>query len=160
MMCLFETASSVKTNDDFRKVLQKKSRLMGILILLGFITILTVGAAAITGFLESDSYLCGLYLGLGCGLVFAGILKILQFRRISGNAELLKKERLKYTDERNHAISAKAVQTATIVVLILSYLAMLIGVCFNRMIFYCYWSIIMVFLIAYMICNKYYSRKM
>ena len=160
MMCLFETASNIKTNDDFRKIIKKKNKIMLMLILIGGITILVVGLAVAAGLLDSDSYLCGLYLGLGTGLIFAGILKILRHRKILQNEELLKKERLKYTDERNRAISSKAMETSLFILLILSYMGMLIGVFYSRIIFYCYWSVIMAFLLLYIICTRYYNHKM
>lgn len=160
MICLFENVSNIKTNDDFRKVIKRKNKIMLLLILIGGITILTVGIAVAAGILNSDSYLCGLYLGLGTGLIFAGILKLLQQRKILQNEELLKRERLKYTDERNRAIAGRAIQTSLFILLILSYMGMLIGVFYSRIIFYCYWSVIMVFLLLYIICTKYYNHKM
>lgn len=84
MICLFEmTASNIKTNEDYRKIIKKKSNIMKILILLGTVTILVTWLAIMTGGLDSDSFLCGLYFGLGCGLVFAGIIMILKLRKIS-----------------------------------------------------------------------------
>lgn len=160
MMCLFETYVSVKTNEDFQKVVKKKMKIMGALILAGIIAILADGIAVAAGVLDSDSYQCGLYLGLGCGLIVAGIIKILQLRKICRNEELLKKERLKYTDERNRAISAKAISSAAMTILVVSYIPMLVGAIYSRIIFICFWSVIMGFLFLYFIFFKYYSRKM
>ena len=160
MMCLFETASNIKTNDDFRKIIKRKHKTMQILILIGIIAMLAVIIASMSGLLDPDSYLCGFYLGQGVGLIFAGILKILQLKKISQNEELLKKERLKYTDERNRAIAGKAMQTSLFILLILAYIGMLAGVLYSRTIFYCYWSVIMAFLFIYIICRKYYNHKM
>jgi hypothetical protein len=160
MICLFENASNIKTNDDFRKVIKRKNKIMLLLIIIGGITILAAGLAALTGLLDSDSYLCGLYFGLGTGLILAGIMKLLQHKKILYNEELLKRERLKYTDERNQAIAGKAVQTSLFILLFLVYMGMLIGVFYSRTIFYCYWSVIIAFLLLYSICTKYYTHKM
>ena len=161
MIGLFERPDfKVKTNEDFRKVLKKKSRFLGVLALAGVVTILADIIAVAAGVLDSDSYLCGLYLGLGCGLIGAGFIKILQLKKISRNEERLKEERLKYTDERNYAISAKAIRSATIAVLALSYLPMLIGAIYSRIIFYCFLSVVMGFIFFYFIFTAYYKRKM
>ncbi len=75
MMLLFdETGLKIKTNEEFRRIVEKKKKIMGMFCLLGAITILADAIAATTGLLESDSYLCGLFLGLGCGLIGAGLL--------------------------------------------------------------------------------------
>lgn len=161
MICIFGiTDSKIKTNDDYRKIIKKKIRAMQILFLVGIFTILANIAGSLTGLINLDSFLSGLCLGMGCGLITAAIIKIIQYRKILGNEERLKEERLKYTDERNLAITAKAVHSATFSVIILSYVAMLVGACFNRIIFFCFWLIIMAFMLIYFIFLKYYSRKM
>ncbi len=161
MICFRKmAASNVKTNDDFRKIIGRKSNIMKLLIFCGFVTILVTWIAAMAGLLDSDSFFCGLYVGLGCGLILAGTIKVLQMRKLLRNEELLKKERIKFTDERNRAITAKAVQTSIFIILVLSYAAMLIGVFYSKIIFYCYWSMIIAFFLVYLACIKYYNHKM
>lgn len=161
MMLLFdETGLKIKTNEEFRRIVEKKKKIMGMFCLLGAITVLADAIAATAGLLESDSYLCGLFLGLGCGLIGAGLLKLLQLKKISSNEELLKKERLKYTDERNRAITSKAILMTTLVILLLSYLAMLIGAFYSRTVFYCFWFVLIGFFFLYAIFFRHYNRKM
>lgn len=161
MMFLFnENGSKMKTNEEYRKIVEKKKKIMGLLSLLGAITVLADTTAATAGLLDSDSYLCGLFLGLGCGLIAAGLIAIIRLRKISSNEELLKKERLKYTDERNYAIASKAIRMANLTILLVSYLAMFIGAFFSQTVFYCFWFIIIGFFFLYIIFFRYYNRKM
>lgn len=162
MMCLFQaTETSVTTNEEFRKVLEKKIRIFILLILIGIITSgIAIGAKCLSYENASNDWLITFYSGIGFGLIFASIIKIMRFKQIMANEDLLKKERLKNYDERNRQIAAKAMQTATIIVMIFSYIAMLIGAFYNRVVFYCFWWIVILFTLCYAILFKYFNRKM
>lgn len=51
-------------------------------------------------------------------------------------------------------------QAAAVTVVIGSYVAMLTGGLFHRMIFWCFWLVIMLYMLAYFIFAGYYRSKM
>lgn len=162
MMCLFQAvkATNVKTNEDFRKVLQSRGRLFALFIIIGIITASVAVAAELLHFVEADSWLTGIYSGIGSGLVAAGVVLALRNRKIMNDEGLLKEERLKSQDERNQMITAKAIQTAAFTLLFIAYAVMLVSAFFSRIIFFCFWFVALGFIFLYLIFYIYYSRKL
>lgn len=162
MMCLFDSLSTnATTNEEYRAVLDKRIRLLVVMLFLGILTIGFIVINELIGFLPTnDSWLLGVYSGIGAGLIGVSVVKIIQMKRISNDEELLKKERLKNMDERNRLIAGKAVQTAAITVVIISYVVMLVSAFYSKLIFYCFWWIAIIFLLSYLLFYKIYQKKL
>lgn len=162
MMCLFQMSeTNIKSNEDFRKVLEKRIKIFVFILIIGIITGGVAVGASLMGYTDAtNDWLVGLYSGIGSGLIAISIIKIIRFKQIMKDENRLKQERLKNYDERNRQIAAKAIQTATIVVLIISYIVMLIAAFFDRTIFYCFWWIVILFTFCYTVFFNYFNKKM
>ncbi|NLL75824.1 MAG: hypothetical protein GX235_01040 [Clostridiales bacterium] len=160
MICLFnEFGKKVKSNEEFALILQKRIRIFYWLITAGGITAAIALCNELFWHIGENSWLNGVYTGVGSGLIFAAIISIIKNKKVLKDEALLKEERLRTQDERNRTISAKAMQSATFALFILSYIALLIGGFFSRTIFYCFWWIVIIFTFSYLIFRKYYSYK-
>lgn len=161
MTCIFDSLSTTaNTNEEYRAVVEKRIRFFGLLILAGILT----GAAAIINeyftLFPADSWINGLYSGIGTGFVVAGLIKIMQLKKLLKDDSRLKEARLNSQDERNQLIAAKSIQAAADFVLIISYAAMIITSFYSRIVFYCFWFVAMLFMFSYLFFTKYYSRKL
>ncbi|WMC94375.1 hypothetical protein [Kineothrix sp. MB12-C1] len=160
MICLLNLSDkNVKTNEEFSKVLKKRIRIFYWLIALGAITLSVALCNEFFWRIGENSWLDGLYTGLGTGIIIIAVKKIMNYKKVLKDEGLLKKERLKTQDERNQIIAGKAMQSATFTVLLLSYAVLLIAGFFSRTIFYCFWWVVTIYCLAYLIFNKYYNRK-
>ncbi len=160
MMCLFNAfEKNVKTNEEYAKILQKRMYIFYWVIAAGLITAAIAVCNELFWHLGENSWLDGVYTGVGFGMICVSIIKIITYKRVLKNDMLLKEERLKVQDERNQIIAARAMQSATIVLFILSYAALLIAGFFSRTIFYCFWWVLIVYCFSYIIFRKYYSNK-
>ena len=161
MMCLFNfVGTTVKTNEEFRKVLEKKIKIFIVVMIIGIITAGIAILNEVFGIIVTDSWLSGVYAGLGTGLIAASIVQIIRFKKILKDENLIKEERLRTQDERNQMISIKAMRAAIITVLFLSYAVLLVAAFYSRVIFFCFWWVVMVFLLSYLIFTRYYNTKM
>lgn len=170
MMCLFNSTKNAKTNEEYAKVLQKRIPYLILIIVLGILTASIAICNEIWGFMgniltidshsHNMSLMNGVYTGLGAALTFMSIGFIIRTKKIMKNESLLKEERLKTQDERNQMIAAKAVQSAAATMLVCSYLFMLIAGFYSRIVFFCFWGIVAVFLVSYHLFKIYYNRKL
>ncbi len=160
MICLFSTfEKNVKTNEEYAKIVQKKIHIFYGVIAVGVITAAIALCNELFWYIGENSWLDGVYTGVGFGLICVSIIKIIKFKRVLKSDTLLKEERLKVQDERNQIIAAKAMQSAAVVLFILSYAALLVAGFFSRTIFYCFWWVVIVYCFSYIVFRKYYSNK-
>lgn len=161
MNCLFHFAgTNIKTNEEYRKVLEKRIKIFIMVSIIGFLTMGIAILNEIFVIIVADSWLSGVYAGLGCGLIAASTIQIIRCKKILKDEELIKEERLRTQDERNQMISVRAMRAAILTVLLLSYVVLLTAAFYSRVIFFCFWWVVMVFMLSYIIFSKYYNKKM
>lgn len=160
MRLFFNDADDVKNEEGFRMYIKKKNRLFMLFAVLGLLMIAVAVSDSILQYASAKQHILDLYCGIGSGLFFVSLVKLVMHRRILHNSELCKAARLRHQDERNITIQAKAMQGAAVTVVMGSYVAMLIGGLFHMMIFWCFWLVIMVYMLAYFIFTGYYRSKM
>lgn len=151
---------SESTADAYRNTLLRKNRYFILLAVLGLLMVAAAMLNLTLHFAPDAMDIVDLYCIIGCTLIALSAAKLFQNRRLLHNEALFQKARLKNTDERNLAISAKAIQGAAGTVIIGCYFAMLIGGFFNMTVFWCFWIVIMLFGLAYCIFWGYYNAKM
>ena len=153
-------SKNVSTNEEFKEVLRAKISLYFIILLLGIITMgVSVWVRIIGGFGLED-YMQGVYCGVGGGLIGASLALIVKNKIILKSEEKIKKERLKNYDERNIAISQKALLSALGVLMVALYLMGLIGGLFNPILMRALSFLVLVFLVGYLVFYKIYFKKM
>ena len=146
MICL--SNGNVKENQDYKEVIKRKRKVILVLLIFGVLTTLVAVGNEILNIVPVDGHISDLYAGIGVGL-----------GKLLKNEIALKEERLKNLDERNILISRMAAKSAAMVLIFCSYIAMLIGGLFSKVIFYCFWWVVMVFLFAYVFFSLYYRNK-
>ena len=151
---------NARTNEEYRAELKKRQRLMGILVLLGIVTVVTMIAIIILIPESLESYSAGFFCGVGTGLILGGLLGILKIRKTIKDEAALKEARLTETDEREQAISAKALQTTLKVMLLSIYLLLLLCSIVTVEAVTVLSLLIAVFFLSYLISRKMYSQKM
>lgn len=156
----FTNAASSSVSDDYSKVLRRKSTYFVLMAVLGILMIIAATLNLTLHFAPNSEDTLNLYYGMGTGLTAVSLIKLLQNRRLLHSEALLKKARLKNLDERNLALTAKAMQGAATTVVMGCYLAMLIGGFYNIVLFWCFWSVIMLYALGYCIFLGYYRTKM
>lgn len=154
------TGNNVRTNEEYRKVIKSRMRIMVILVIMGIMSA-TLGFGAEFYFETSiNSQMLGVYSGMGVGLIAAGTILWIKQRLLLNNEDKLKENRIKDTDERIKEIGNKAFRIASYAMLIALYAFGLVGGLFNPIIFQVLMVIPCLFLVVYIISFKYYDRKM
>lgn len=153
-------ASTAKTNEEYKKVIKSRMKIMTAIIIIGLITA-AFGFGSKFYFKTSVSdRILGLYSGIGVGLLAAGIILWIKNKLLLNDDQKLKESRLNNTDERIREIGNRSFRTAAYVMIIALYAIALIGGIFYPVLFVTLMFIICLFLITYMIAFKHYSNKM
>lgn len=151
---------NARTNEEYKLELKKRQRLMGILLLLGVLTLSTMIALILINPENLESYTAGFFCGVGTGLILGGLLGIIKIRKTLKDEAAIKEARLTETDEREQAISAKAIQTTLKILLLSIYLLLLFCsfVTVESVTILC--LLVAVFFLTYIISRKAYSKTM
>ena len=114
---------------DFRKKVKTRIWLSALLIVLGALSAGVVLFAGTFGW-HGLAFTNGFYLGLGFGLMAAGLVTILKNVRYLKNAEKFKVAEIADQDERNRFVSNRTWSLSAAIMLCLVYLAVIIaGMC-------------------------------
>lgn len=151
---------NARTNEEYKTELKKRQRLMGILLLLGILTLATMITLILIKPDTLESYTAGFFSGVGTGLILGGLLGILKIRKTLKDEAAIKKARLTETDEREQAISAKAIHTTLKVLLLSIYLLLLLCSFVTIEAVTVLSLLIAIFFLTYIISRKAYSRTM
>lgn len=157
MICL--SNGNIKVNQDYKDVIKRKRRVMLVIMIFGVLTTLVAVGNELLNIVPVIERITNLYAGIGVGLISVSIVFMVKYKKLIKNETALKEERLKNLDERNILISRMAAKSAAMVLIFCSYIAMLIGGLFSKVVFYCFWWVVMVFLIAYVFFSLYYRNK-
>lgn len=156
----FFCRTTATTNEEFKKVLQKRN--------ICFIAAIAVGlAASVTAFLASEKgltalsdHILGVYRGVGCGLAAGALVLLIKNFRILRDEKKLKAKRLEQYDERLLEINQRAVNTAAMVMIFFVFAGGLIGGIFYPVLIKALLIIIYVFLFTYLIAYAIYKKSM
>ncbi|MDD6206959.1 MAG: hypothetical protein PUB10_00350 [Clostridiales bacterium] len=126
MICMLqgEVAESL---EDYRQQLKKRSRIFGILFLLGVLTTIFALVLNLTDWFEVNDYLTGFYTGFGPAIMAVSVIRYRTFQKLLKNEQKLKTEHVKAKDEREQAINMKASRAAGRWLLVLVYLVGVLG---------------------------------
>ncbi|MDE5587543.1 MAG: hypothetical protein K2J60_00165 [Acetatifactor sp.] len=160
MRGLFCPRCKAKNNEEYRAVLKKRKVIFYLFILVGLATdglVLFLNYCTRIIFLE---YLLGYLLGLGVGLIFGGVIGLIQISRRMANEEKLKEFRLKETDERELEVDSLAYRATAKLLLVVLYVLLIVAGVFGReeLLYVCF-GLVGIFLIGYAAFRKYYGTK-
>lgn len=152
--------SDAKNNEEYKTELENRKRMMKFIVLIGLFTHVVLGC--ITRFQPelTTNYSIGLFSGLGTGLIVGGLMGIFKLRKTINNEAALKEARLTETDEREKAISAKAIHTTLKIMFISIYLLILLCsvVTTDTVTVLC--LLLCIFVLSYLFSRKLYSQRM
>ena len=151
---------TARTNEEYKAELKKRQRLMIVLLLLGILTLAVMAILLVTQPETTDSYTTGFFCGAGTGLVLGAILCIRKLHKTMNDEAALKEARLTETDEREQAISAKAVQMTLKILLLSLYLFLLLCSFVTIKTVTVLSLLVAIFFLTYIISRKLYSQRM
>lgn len=161
MRGFFCSACKAKNNEEYRAVLKKRQVIFYLFILVGLATDGLVLFLNYCTRITIREYLLGYLLGLGVGLIFGGVVGLVQIRRKMASEEKLKEFRLKETDERELEVDSLAYRATAKLLLIVLYVLLIVAGVFGReeLLYVCF-GLIALFLIGYAAFRKYYGTKL
>lgn len=126
------------TLEEYKAAVRRRVNLFWGLSALGALTLavtvlLVGGQAAETG---DAAHLHGFWCGIGAGLIVAGSLLATRTRALLKNEEKLRRAQLEEQDERNQAVTARALSLTAAVLVFGIYAAMLVASFFSMTVFY------------------------
>lgn len=149
-----------KTDEEYRDKLIAKRRLNMRLIGVGAVTLIVavIWIFRVEG--VQEAFLCGVYSGTGAVIIIFGVQDIFKTRKLLQDGQLLRKERLKASDERNLLIMQKSMFSSGVAVMALCYVVLLISGFFNMVVFWCMWGIMILYFLLTFILKKYYEKRL
>lgn len=151
---------SARTNEEYKVELKKRQRLMVILLCLGILTLATMIILILIKPDTTENYTAGFFCGVGTGLILGGFLGVQKIRKTLKDEAELKEARLTETDEREQAISAKAIHTTLKILLLSIYLLLLLCSFITVETVTILSLLIAIFFLSYIISRKIYSQRM
>lgn len=160
MMKGFLCMTGSKNDAEYRKSLKVRMRIMGALFIIGIATFFTGLFAEYSDNITLDSHMLGFYSGIGAGIAGAALVLFIRCYRLIRNDELLKKTRIKNSDERILEITRRAQAVAGFVLLMSIYAICLIGGLFYPILIKILLGLAGIFLLTYVITYTVYNRIM
>jgi len=151
---------NARTNEEYKAELEKRKGMMKFILLLG---ILTYGTLAVIAWLKpelSENYSIGFFSGIGTGLIVGGLVEIFRLRKTIHNEAALKEARLAETDEREKAISSKAIHTTLKIMFLSIYLLILLCSVVTADTVTVLFLLLCIFVLSYLCSRNIYSRRM
>jgi len=152
--------STARTNEEYKKVIKDRMKVMVTIIIIGILTAVIGFGAEFYLKTPISEHMLGVYSGVGIGLFIVGTILWIKNKRLLNNDEKLKESRLNNTDERIQEIGHKSFRVASYVMLIALYATALIGGLFYPVLVEALMFVSCTFLVAYLIAFKYYNSKM
>lgn len=151
---------NARTNEEYKTELKKRKCLMLTFLLLGILTLITAIFFLIFQPETSENYTVAFFCGVGVGLILGGLMGIFKIRKTMNNEAALKEARLTETDEREQAISAKAVHMTLKIVLLSLYLLLLLCSFIPIEAITVLSLLIFIIFLSYLFSRKVYSKLM
>lgn len=159
MKGLFCAHCKAKNNEEYREVLKKRLVRVRLLGTAGILMVLGMRVLFSTLWKETDGHRQSFIYGMGTGLMLGSMIAIFRIRRFLANEELLKRQRLKETDERELEIGNLALRQTAKLMLALFYVLMIFSILVSRELLYVCCLLIGIFLLSYMVFRRYYENK-
>lgn len=151
--------TNVSSNEEYKKYVKKRIMIMKVLVFIGVVTLGVAMAAEQIWNIQADSYILGVYSGVGSGLMVAGVVLIVKNRRLLQNEEKLRQARVEAYDERNLEINTKATKIALGILLVGMYMVMLIGGLWYPILMRVMSVLVCLFLVAYFVAYKIIEKR-
>lgn len=145
--------------EDFRKSLTNQIKVLIGLEFLGAFTCLLCLLSEFTSLFKVSEYISGFLLGFGMALIAISTVNIIRKRKILKDEALLKKERLKYTDERNVLISTHATGVATLILLFTLYICFIICIFLYRKAAILLAIPLLIFALSFLLASHYFNKR-
>lgn len=145
--------------EEFRKTLTNQIKGFIVLEFLGAFTCLLCLVAEFTSLFRVSEYISGFLLGFGLALIAISTAMIIRKRKILKDEALLKKERLKYTDERNVLISTHATGVATLILLFTLYICFIICIFLYRKVAILLAIPLLIFVLSFLLASHYFNKR-
>lgn len=156
----FLSTCNAKNNEEYKLVLKKRQKRMGLLILLGVLILAFTCTLMILKPEYQESYQAGWFCGFSVGLIFGAVLFLLRLRKTIQNDELLKQYRLEETDEREKEIKSRALMLTAKLLLFSIYLLLMVCIFVTVEATTILYILSAVFFLGYLVSKKYYNSKL
>lgn len=153
-------SSKANNNEEYKKDVKARMKIMIIIFAIGSITLITSLLAKNMQSVAVSRQMLSVYSGVGTGLIVASAVLWIKNKIILADDEKLKKSRLESTDERIREISNKAFKAAGTVLIFALYVTGLIGGLFYPVLVRLLLYLVCIFLIAYVTAYKIYEKRM
>lgn len=160
IFCIFGNNEDYTTNEAYKKIVMKRIFIAGLFMVLGLATLVADLVAQYQFDIEMNDFMKGFFLGLGVGLFLGGGVILIKQIITLKSEEKLKKARIEESDERNRNITDKAIRTATFVLIVAMYIAMIVAGFIMPEMIKVLGILLCVFLLAYIVSYKVLQRKM
>ena len=148
------------TDEEYRRKLEGRQKLSWVTMLMGIAAII---AGIIMLRVMPDSYrtgfLFGLYCGVGASVIVVDIISLIKVRRIMKDETLLRRERIKESDERKKEIARKAAATAMMVFVYILFAALIVSGFFSMEVFWTLWGSLIAYFLIFIGFKTYYTKK-
>lgn len=156
IFCYTERCSS----EEFQKIMRKRGFWYLGICIMGLLTLVMVFVTDGMEGAQMAEYTRGFLSGMGSGLIAGGAVLFLRSRRILKHEELLKKERIRCTDERERAISSKALKCCAVATIVSVYVMIIYGAVFSPELVRPMLLILCVFVLTYVAASRFYQGRL
>lgn len=147
------------TDEEYREKLKHRMHFIPVLVIAGAAAIVVSSVLLWSGE-EKDSFMAGLYMGMGCGVLAVSVVWFLKIRSTLQDEKKLRMKRLKESDERNIQIALKAHYTAGLLLIAAGYVTMLISGFFSMEVFWTVWTLVMLYFVLFLAGKVIYEKRM
>ena len=153
-------SSKANNNEEYKKDVKARMKIMIIIFAIGSITLITSLLAKNMQSVAVSRQMLNVYSGVGTGLIVGSAALWIKNKIILADDEKLKKSRLDSTDERIREIANKAFKAAGTVLLFALYVTGLIGGLFYPFLVRLLLYLICIFFAAYVTAYRIYEKRM
>lgn len=156
----FFCGTTARTNEEYKKELERKNIWKMVLILAGCLITVTAFYAEKMQKTALSEEVLGVYAGFGTGIALAGVILLVRSVILIRNEEKLKQARLENADERLNEIRSKAANVTCLILLLVICAGGMIGSIFEPVLIKATIFLIDVFVLSYIAAFSYYKKKM
>lgn len=151
---------NANTEEGFRKVTKRRLAVSVVLVIAGILILVINEYTRRAGITRVPEFYQGMFSGMGTGLITAGIMQVIRFYRLLKDEAKLKAARISETDERLNAINDKALKAALAVLIFVMYVVLIVGIFVDMQVTTVISGLLILFLVAFIVANAIYSKRM